>query len=102
MITPNPRCFGVWGVIGKRAEVEKPNRVAAKCAILKIPQRVYWRCHSPPITSPLSLPLPHYHCPTIAAPLSGRGVIVVIIVVALIFPGRVPGLAMRAVDLVAE
>jgi hypothetical protein len=35
MKTPNPRCFGVWGVIviGKRAEVEKPNRVSAKCAI---------------------------------------------------------------------
>jgi hypothetical protein len=30
----NPRCFGVWGVIGKRIEVEKPNRVSAKCAVL--------------------------------------------------------------------
>jgi hypothetical protein len=33
MITPNPRCFGVWGVIGKRVEVENPNGVSAKCAI---------------------------------------------------------------------
>jgi hypothetical protein len=25
----NPRCFGVWGVIGKKAEAEKPtNRVS--------------------------------------------------------------------------
>jgi hypothetical protein len=34
MITPNPRYFGVWGVIGKRVEVENPNGVSAKCAIL--------------------------------------------------------------------
>ena len=34
MITPNPRCFGVWGVIGKRVEVENPNGVSAKCAIV--------------------------------------------------------------------
>jgi hypothetical protein len=33
MITPNPRCFGAWGVIGKRVEVENPNGVSAKCAI---------------------------------------------------------------------
>ena len=38
MITPNPRCFGVWGVIGKRVEVENPNGVSAKCAI----GRIWW------------------------------------------------------------
>jgi hypothetical protein len=31
----NPRCFGVWGAIGKRVKVEKPNRVSAKCVISK-------------------------------------------------------------------
>jgi hypothetical protein len=25
----NPRCFGVRGVIGKKSEVQKPNRVSA-------------------------------------------------------------------------
>jgi hypothetical protein len=29
----NPRCFGVWGVIGRKAEVQNPNGVSAKCAI---------------------------------------------------------------------
>jgi hypothetical protein len=29
----NPRCFGIWGAIGKKVEAEKPNRVSAKCAI---------------------------------------------------------------------
>jgi hypothetical protein len=33
MKTPNPRCVGVWGVIGKKIEAKKPNRVSAKCAI---------------------------------------------------------------------
>jgi hypothetical protein len=33
MKTPNPRCFGVWGVIGRKAEVQNPNGVSAKCAI---------------------------------------------------------------------
>jgi hypothetical protein len=33
MKIPNPRCFGVWGVLGKKAEVQKPNRISAKCAI---------------------------------------------------------------------
>jgi hypothetical protein len=33
METPNPRCFGVWGVIGKKFEAKKSNRVSAKCAI---------------------------------------------------------------------
>jgi hypothetical protein len=35
----NPRCFGVWGVIGKRFEVEKPNGVSAKCVILINPRK---------------------------------------------------------------
>jgi hypothetical protein len=29
----NPRCFGVWGVIGKKVEAKNPNGVSAKCAI---------------------------------------------------------------------
>ena len=33
MKTPNPRCFGVWGGIGRKAEVQNPNGVSAKCAI---------------------------------------------------------------------
>ena len=33
MKTPNPRCFGVWGVIGKKVEAKNPNGVSAKCAI---------------------------------------------------------------------
>ena len=31
---PNPSSFGVRGVIGKKAEVQNPNRVSAKCAII--------------------------------------------------------------------
>jgi hypothetical protein len=27
MKTPNPRCFGVWGVISKKVEAKKPNRI---------------------------------------------------------------------------
>jgi hypothetical protein len=26
----NPRCFGVWGVVGKKVEAKKSNRVSAK------------------------------------------------------------------------
>jgi hypothetical protein len=33
MKTPNPSCFGVWGGIGRKAEVQNPNGVSAKCAI---------------------------------------------------------------------
>jgi hypothetical protein len=33
MKTPNPRCFGVLGGIGRKAEVQNPNGVSAKCAI---------------------------------------------------------------------
>jgi hypothetical protein len=33
----NPRCFGAQGFIGKKAEVQKPNRVPAKCAIEQWP-----------------------------------------------------------------
>ena len=33
MKTPNPRCFGVWVVIGKKVEAKNPNGVSAKCAI---------------------------------------------------------------------
>jgi hypothetical protein len=36
MKTPNPRCFGVWGGIGRKAEVQNPNGVSAKCAISPI------------------------------------------------------------------
>jgi hypothetical protein len=37
MKAPNPRCFGVWGVIviGKKVEAKKSNRVSAKCAITR-------------------------------------------------------------------
>jgi hypothetical protein len=31
---PNPRCFGVWVVIGKKVEAKNPNGVSAKCAKL--------------------------------------------------------------------
>jgi hypothetical protein len=34
MKPPNPRCFGVWGGIGRKAEVQNPNGVSAECAIL--------------------------------------------------------------------
>jgi hypothetical protein len=34
MKTPNPRCFGVWGGLGRKAEVQNPNGVSAKCAIV--------------------------------------------------------------------
>jgi hypothetical protein len=34
MKTLNPRCFGVWGVIGKKVEAKNPNGVSAKCAIV--------------------------------------------------------------------
>jgi hypothetical protein len=30
---PNPSSFRVWGVMGKKEEVQNPNRVSAKCAI---------------------------------------------------------------------
>jgi hypothetical protein len=30
MKTPNPRCFGVWVVIGKKVEAKNPNGVSAK------------------------------------------------------------------------
>ena len=36
MKTPNPRCFGVWGGIGRKAEVQNPNGVSAKCAIAEL------------------------------------------------------------------
>jgi hypothetical protein len=34
MKTPNPRCFGVWVVIGKKVEAKNPNEVSAKCAMV--------------------------------------------------------------------
>jgi hypothetical protein len=37
----NPRCFGVWGVVGKKAEVKNPNRVSAKCAIYSLDSPVF-------------------------------------------------------------
>jgi hypothetical protein len=65
MITPNPRCSGVWGVIGKRVEVETPNGVSAKCAISIYHPLSWWT------TSTGYSHLERYSASTPALPLTG-------------------------------